>query len=38
VNGLRLVAATYSNLDGPCETAVTWKRISIQAEQLTDLP
>lgn len=38
VDGLRLMGVSYSVMEGRCETAVTWKHFSIQAEQLTDVP
>lgn len=37
-DGVRLMAATYSIVPGDATTAVTWKRLSIRAEEITDLP
>jgi hypothetical protein len=37
-DGLRLMASISSKADGPCEAAVTWKRLSIWAEKITPLP
>lgn len=33
-DGVRLMSSIFSALDGPCEVAVTWKRLSIWAEQI----
>jgi hypothetical protein len=38
LDGVRLMAAIYSVIDGPCEVAVTWKRLSIWAEKITEVP
>jgi len=37
-DGLRLKSTTYSELDSTCQSAVTWKRLSIQAESITYAP
>lgn len=37
-DGVRLVTATYSIMRGECACAVTWKRLSILAEEITDRP
>jgi hypothetical protein len=34
-DGVRLMSSTYSELDPPCRSAITWKRLAIRAEQLT---
>jgi hypothetical protein len=38
LDGVRLTAATYSIMKGDCECAVTWKRLSIRADDITDRP
>jgi hypothetical protein len=38
LDGVRLMAAISSVIDGPCEVAVTWKRLSIWAEKITEVP
>jgi hypothetical protein len=38
LDGLRLVSSISSRIDRPCESAITWKRLSIQAERIHNPP
>jgi hypothetical protein len=33
-DGVRLMSSTYSEIDVPCQSAVTWKQLSIWAEKI----
>jgi len=37
VNGVRLMNSSYTILEGDCRVSVTWKSLSVRAEQITYL-